>query len=448
MKQDKTIKKTTANTKNVLFTSICLISMLLLLNIASATTITLGSSVPDVSSGSDVVVTLLNQEPYPVSPGDYVTLRFKVENKGLKDIENFYVRLIPNYPFTLADDEVKYLGNLWGLQQGNIGATVTYKLKVDKDAYPGYFDVDFEYTQDKKTWFKIEGFTVKVESADVRIGVKNVSLTPQELAPGEKGRLNIIVENTGDSLIKDITLKLDLTLSTLTQQQLSLLGAVGIKVPFSPLNSATEQKVKNLMPGEKKTFSFDIITSPTAEADVYKIPILLTYYDTDNTKHEKQDLISVIVSGKPDIKILLEDATVFLKNQKGKIVLKIVNSGRIDAKFVNIKLENTKDFYVLSQNNNYVGDVDSDDYETAEFEVFVGNTNKDILIPVTLNYEDPLGKKYELVEQIPLKIYTVAEAKKYGLIRTSKLLGIVIVILLVGIGYYIYNKVTKQRGKE
>ncbi|MEM2121793.1 MAG: hypothetical protein QXU20_04010 [Candidatus Woesearchaeota archaeon] len=406
-------------------------------------------SVNTVSSGSSLKATLLNQEPYPATPGSYVTLRFKLENVGIKNINNLYVRIIPKYPFSIADDDLKYVGNIAGMQIGEYGAIVEYRLKVDKDAYPGYFDVDLEYTTDKYTWTKVTGFSVKVESTDVRVGITSVSTEPKFLKPGETGTLKIKITNYGDTLIKDVTLKLDLTLSSLSQTQLTLLSSAGFQIPFSPIDTSTEQKIKNIMPSETKEFTFKLMTTSTATSNVYKIPVIITYYDVDNKKYENHDLISLLVGGKPELRTSIEKSEIIFPNQKGKVTLKIVNSGKIDAKFVEVFLEQGKNFVVLSNNYDYVGDIDSDDYETVEFTLFVENAKDYLEIPVRIRFEDSLGNKYEQTENIRLRLYTMQEARKYKLIKTSSSLGILIFLVIVGLGYFVYKKRKhKQRTKH
>jgi hypothetical protein len=405
-------------------------------------------SVGNISTGSSLRATLLNQEPYPAIPGSYVTLRFKVENIGIKNINNLHVRIVPRYPFSLADDELKYIGNIAGMQIGDYGTTVQYRLKVDKDAYPGYFDVDLEYTTDNYTWIKVTGFSVKVESADVRVGITSVSTQPKYIEPGKEGILIINITNFGDSLIKDITLKLDLTLSSLSQTQLSLLSSAGFQVPFSPIDTSTEQKIRNIMPSETKQFVFKIMTSSTAASNVYKIPIIITYYDVDNKKYETQDLISLLVGGKPELRASIEKSDVLFKNQKGKITIKIVNSGKIDAKFTELFLEDGKNFVVLSNKYDYIGDIDSDDYETAEFTIFVENANNYLELPVKMKFEDPLGNKYEHTETLNLKLYTPQEARKYKLVGISKVIGFLIFIIITTVGYFIYKRRRHKQKKQ
>jgi hypothetical protein len=403
-------------------------------------------SVETISTGASLRATLLNQEPYPATPGSYVTLRFKLENAGIKNINNLYIKIIPRYPFSIADDEVKYVGNIAGMQMDEYGTIVQYRLKVDKDAYPGYFDVDLEYTADNYTWIKVSGFSIKVESTDVRVGITSVSTEPQLLKPGEEGILRINITNFGDTLIKDITLKLDLTLSSLSQTQLSILSSAGFQIPFSPIDTSTEQKIKNIMPSETKQFVFKIMTSSSASSNIYKLPVIITYYDVDNTKYENNDVISLMVGGKPELRASIEKSEILFQNQKGKVTIKVINSGKIDAKFTQVFLEQGKNFVILSNNYDYIGDIDSDDYETVEFTIFVENTKGYLELPVKMKFEDSLGNKYENTEILNLRLYTPQEARKYKLVKTSSAFGFLIFLIIVVAGYFVYKK-RKRRQK-
>ena len=44
-------------------------------------------------------ISLLNQQPDPVSPGNYVDLRFRVENTGAKTADQYTYKLDAKYPF-------------------------------------------------------------------------------------------------------------------------------------------------------------------------------------------------------------------------------------------------------------------------------------------------------------------------------------------------------------
>src|SRR5205823_2707537 len=62
------------------------------------------NSTPTVQ-GSDVVVSLVNQNPDPAVAGDPVEVRLGVQNQGLSTRDNLVVEMIPSYPFTTLSGE-------------------------------------------------------------------------------------------------------------------------------------------------------------------------------------------------------------------------------------------------------------------------------------------------------------------------------------------------------
>ena len=70
------------------------------------------SALPSVVS--QVRVTLLNQDPYPVQQGDTVELRFKIENLGGETTNDIIIEILPKYPFSLYTGEASInIGKLW-----------------------------------------------------------------------------------------------------------------------------------------------------------------------------------------------------------------------------------------------------------------------------------------------------------------------------------------------
>ena len=105
-------------------------------------------------------------------------------------------------------------------------------------------------------------------------------------------------------------------------------------------------------------------------------------------------------------------------------------------------------YEVLSSHDYYVGNIDSDDYETADFKVYLSQTNDSIVkIPVNIEYQDPNGVVYKRTENIEFAIYTQREIQKFGLNKQSNIWGIVIVIAIVVAGFFIYRKWSKRKKK-
>ena len=133
-----------------------------------------GVSIPD---WINIDVTMVNQIPDPVEPGQYVEVRFKFENTGSENAEDIEVQILPDYPFSLepGDSQTKYIGSAHGRQIGDIGIIVKYRLKVDENAVEGANDIELRYRINNPgyppNWIKLEPFTIDVQTHDAILAV-------------------------------------------------------------------------------------------------------------------------------------------------------------------------------------------------------------------------------------------------------------------------------------
>ena len=413
---------------------------------------------PPYSSGSQIQVTMLNQEPDPAQPGDYVEARFKVENKGLGDISNLYVRIKQEYPFRVISDNPKYLGSFDGMQEGRNGVIIKFRMMIDKNAYPGNVPLKLEYSVNGKDWIEYGDFSIKIESIGTNIGINSVNKEPSVIMPGKQFTLSIGIKNFGDTLVRDVNVELDLLLKTLMTQTNQMTQSIPTSqvLVFSPINSSTQKRIKYLQPGQEEKINFDLLVSPTAKSDVYKLPVIITYYDTNGQKHVITDLVSVVIVGQPKIEVLLEEneeQPLILPGKKTEITLKIINTGLIDSKFMSVEINNegenveNNDFLLLSNKRDYIGDVDSDDYETTTFKILFKHSGE-IKLPVRIHYSDPMGNEYEQTRDIMIRVYSIQEAKSLGLISGNKIIGFLIVIVIAYLGFVLYKKYKKGHKKD
>jgi hypothetical protein len=88
-------------------------------------------------------------------------------------------------------------------------------------------------------------------------------------------------------------------------------------------------------------------------------------------------------------------------------------------------------YKTLSSEKNYIGNLDSDDFDTTEFEIYTENTEADqIPLKVKVKYKDDYGKLFEEVHVIKMDVYDQNEAAKYGL-ETSQGAGMIINYMLL-----------------
>ncbi|MBS1266637.1 MAG: hypothetical protein MAG795_00605 [Candidatus Woesearchaeota archaeon] len=387
-----------------------------------------------ISESVNLQVTLLNQNPDPVQPGSYVEIRFQAENLGVYDAKDVVFELLPSYPFKLepGDSTKREIGTLKGRATGQDAAVVYYKLIVDKDAVEGDNELDLRYSlDDGKSWVLLDEFDIRVQTIDAVVGITSVETVPKKLEPGKVGKIMVELQNMADSLTEDIALKFDFSSDDM---------------PFVPVNSASEKKIRSLAAGESTKFEFDIMVLADAESQTYKVPIEVRYIDESDTLYNKTDIIGVVVGSTPEMDVYIEDQTVYSSASSGEVSVKFVNKGVTDIKFLSVELAESDDLQVISTPLVYIGDLDSDDYENADFNIYVKKTKEDyVQIPLKLEYADANNEEFVQEVDLQMRLYSGAELKKFGLVKSSKTGLIIIILVVVGGGIYLYRKKKKKK---
>ncbi|MBU4501230.1 MAG: hypothetical protein KKA79_01460, partial [Nanoarchaeota archaeon] len=155
--------------------------------------------------------------------------------------------------------------------------------------------------------------------------------------------------------------------------------------------------------------------------------------------------MGLLVGVEPDYYITLEESDAFYKGKKGQVVVSLSNTGPADIKFLTIELEESDDFVIFSNFKTYVGNLEPDDYETAEFEIYTKKSG-DIPLKINIDYRDNYNTKRMDSHILTLKSYTAGELKKYGLpVTKSNLNQIIGYLLLVIFIYLTYKNWKKER---
>ena len=130
------------------------------------------------------------------------------------------------------------------------------------------------------------------------------------------------------------------------------------------------------------------------------------------------------------------------------MTITIANHGLANVKLMRMTLMESENFEIISPNEIYIGDVDSDDIESQDFEIYVKKGKDSINLPIKLEYRDANNKVIKENYQVSLKLYSSSEAKKYGL-KSSSIVGWLIILVLLGvIGYFLYRKYWRKKKKK
>ena len=124
-------------------TTITIVLIFAQLFIQPAFAATTTTTSPTIVSGSDIIISLVNQNPDPAAAGDVVELRIGVQNQGQNSRENLVIEAIPNYPFTQLQGEklVNDIGTLSGHQVESNQQIIKFKLGVDTHSSAGTYNI-------------------------------------------------------------------------------------------------------------------------------------------------------------------------------------------------------------------------------------------------------------------------------------------------------------------
>ena len=182
------------------------------------------------AEGPAIDITLLSQTPDPVEPGQLVHLRFQIQNNGGQTNSDVVIHLRESYPFTLYGDDADK--NIGILRAGTETVIVEYDLKVDEKASGTRTEVELEARYDGVTkLFENDEFQVDIRTQDPILYLKEIIVEPKQIAPGGTGTVDVVVQNVGPELLKNIRIKMQLDNGSM---------------PFAPYQSSSLQILQQL----------------------------------------------------------------------------------------------------------------------------------------------------------------------------------------------------------
>ncbi|MBM3231788.1 hypothetical protein FJZ21_00205 [Candidatus Pacearchaeota archaeon] len=251
------------------------------------------------------------------------------------------------------------------------------------------------------------------------------SVMVDEVAPGQEGIIRINVENDGNDNIESLSIRINFPNSNI--------------IPVG----RSEEFLSTLEEDEEESFIFRFKVSNVLSAGTYLIEYDLSY-EQDNSDIEQSGNIGIVVSAEPEIEISANTQNSVV-GIPGELQIRIINKGLADARFVNLKIE-SKDLIFLSENSEYIGTIDSDDFETSSFEVIYSNKFPSINVRIT--YKDFNNEEQEIIKTASLRAYTNKEAVEKGILTKNNASRYVRVIILFFFLWIIYRFIKKRRKKR
>ena len=368
----------------------------------------------------DIELTKIKTEPTPVQTSEYADIWLKVVNRGNTVSESTEISFKSEFPFS-ADPDEKTSWDLGRLVQGE-EYRIHLQVKVDENAVHGTNQLMFDVSSGDGLSLE-KSVDIEVRTDDEALSISRIDF-PAKVGPGTSNVMTMTVENMADSYLKNIDVSLDLSSESL---------------PFVTSESTT-RRIQKIAPGEKENVSFRISIDEDAENGVYKLPVDLDYENEAGTSFSKELMTGVVVGGESELEVGINTNEIESAGKRGSVTFRIVNRGEGRAKFAELRFMPSDDYEILSSDSFYIGNVDSDDYQTAEVDMYIKPNRSEVTVPVEISYKDSEGMKREEIQEISMKLYSPEELASFsnggrGRLWTFAVIG----VLLIG-GIYYWRK--------
>jgi len=261
--------------------------------------------------------------------------------------------------------------------------------------------------------------------------IKSVDSNPKEIAPGESAKVKLTLENEFEEDLEYVAISLDLTY-----------------VPFAPYKSGADKIIEKLDEGDEEDITFELIALTDSEAGTYKIPVVMTYSPNNQTAPiVKTSFIGLTINAEPNLQLSYQGD--LIKGSKNQLKIEITNIGLTEVKFLNVQVADTSGIRILSSDKVYIGDIESDDFDNAEFDIFIEeDAGSLITIPILMTYRDSANNLESETINLEVIVYTKDEAIELGIIKKSNAaiyLGVIVVLIVV---YILYRNAKKYLRKK
>ena len=128
--------------------------------------------------------TLLNQDPYPATPGDYVKLVFQIKGVDNPECNDIIFELLKEYPieFNPGESGVRDFKKVNYIKDFESNILIPYEVRVNKDAIDGNNPIEAKFRSIGRARLSKEfDFEVEDVRADFEVYVKDYNYLTKEL---------------------------------------------------------------------------------------------------------------------------------------------------------------------------------------------------------------------------------------------------------------------------
>jgi len=337
-----------------------------------------------ITSGSSLDPTLLNYQPVPTHPGDQVDVWIQITNNGGSASKAGTVTIIESGPFKPEGDAERM--KTFQPIPGQESLLVKFRIRVDKDASIGENALVVRVQEQGSSGWIEKRLNISVEGRASTLSIESAATTPGRIPPGEEATLSFQIKNVGQTKLRNVKVTLDLTGLSLTT-----------------VGGSTSKTIAQIGADETTTFSFSLLAYPEATAQATRVPVTLTYQDEQGNEQNQSESVGLVIGSAPELRVYLESTTLTKESPQGEIVVKFVNRGLSEIKLLEMELVSNDAVGTVAESPVvYVGNIDSDDYESADLTVKA--TEDEFILPLRVKYRDALNKEYTDEINLPVTL--------------------------------------------
>lgn len=369
-------------------------------------------------ASTNLEMEVVEAEPMPLQAGEYANIWIRITNTGSADASNPTFEIIDNFPFQGTENTE------WSPRGGlAAGETITWRtqLKVNENAVFGENDLKVRKTSGNSDTWITDSLNLSVRTDDRSLIVSDLEF-PERVEPGSTGEMTLKLENLANSQFRNIDVNLDVS-----------------EIPVAP-RETSRKRISSVGAGETESVTFNLDVDGDAENQLYKLPIQIDYQNQAGQELSVTETTGVNVGGFPNIDVGVDESDIRSTGQRGTVTFRVLNKGEGQARFVGVQLEETDQFEIISEDSIYLGSMIADDYQTAEFDIYVNEDVEDLEMPVSVEYRDGEGDQTKQFN-VTRELYSSSELSQYGMNQSGGLLipGIIGLVLIAG-GIYYWRK--------
>ena len=239
----------------------------------------------------NIDVSLLNQDPYPAIPGDYVKVVFQIDGLENENCGDVVFGIDEGYPFYLDPGVQNPITINSGTFQKDYSSSSQqpYKLRIDENALDGENPIEISYSTSASATMIIQEFNITVEDtrADFEVSVKDYDYATNELT--------FEILNIEETDVQALTLEIP------KQEGIEIKGANRVVVGDLDSNEYTSADFEAILPKGESDIKLNVIytDSINVRREIQKIVSFDSSYFTDRNKDQKSTpwLLYIVIIG-------------------------------------------------------------------------------------------------------------------------------------------------------